>query len=420
MEKIRILGDQSIQLKGKIRISGSKNAVLPAIVASLLTEERLRLQNIPRVKDVFTTLTLMEELGTDYALRGNVLSIRSKKIVSPEASYELVRSMRASILVLGPLLARYGRAIVALPGGCAIGSRPIDLHIAGMQRLGASISLEHGYITAEASRLRGAQIEFEKKTVGGTENLLMAATLAQGETVLRNCAQEPEVVSLAELLVKMGARIDGIGEEVIRIRGVKELGGATHEIIPDRIEAGTFLVAGALAKGDITLVNVDADQLTTVIDKLRLSGAQVEAADRRTIQVVGSAEIKSQDITTSPYPGFPTDMQAQFMVLMTQASGTSIITETIFDRRFSHVNELLRLGANIEVLGDKAIVRGKTPLSGAEVMATDLRASASLILAGIIAAGETIINDVEHLDRGYEKIEDKLKRLGANIERLKK
>ncbi|MFZ2054024.1 MAG: UDP-N-acetylglucosamine 1-carboxyvinyltransferase, partial [Candidatus Aminicenantales bacterium] len=378
------------------------------------------LQNIPRVKDVFTTLTLMEELGADYELKGSSLSIRSKKIISPEASYELVRSMRASILVLGPLLARYGRASVALPGGCAIGSRPIDLHIAGMQRLGASITLEHGYITAEASRLRGAEIEFEKKTVGGTENLLMAATLAQGETVLRNCAQEPEVVALAELLAKMGARIDGIGEEVVRIRGVKELGGARHEIIPDRIEAGTFLVAGALAQGDITLVNVDPGHLTTVIDKLRVSGARIEALDPRILQVIGSAEIKSQDITTSPYPGFPTDMQAQFMVLMTQASGTSIITETIFDRRFSHVNELVRLGANIEVLGDKAIVRGKTPLSGAEVIATDLRASASLILAGMIAGGETIINDVEHLDRGYEKIEDKLKRLGANIKRFKK
>lgn len=419
MEKIKILGDQSLRLKGKVRISGSKNAVLPAIVASLLTDERLRLQNIPRVKDVFTILTLMEELGANYELKENSLSIRSKKVLSPEASYELVRSMRASILVLGPLLARYGRATVALPGGCAIGSRPIDLHIAGLQRLGASIALEHGYITAEAPRLRGADIEFEKKTVGGTENLLMAATLAQGETILRNCAQEPEVVALAELLVKMGARVDGIGEEVIHVRGVKELGGASHEIIPDRIEAGTFLVAAALAQGDVTLLNVHPGHLTTVIDKLRGSGAQIEAIEPQTLRVYGSSEIKPQDITTSPYPGFPTDMQAQFMVLMTQASGTSIITETIFDRRFSHVNELLRLGASIEVVGDKAIVRGKTPLSGAEVMATDLRASASLILAGMIAGGETVINDVEHLDRGYEKIEDKLTRLGANIERLK-
>ena len=420
MEKIRILGDHEIRLRGKVRISGSKNAVLPAMVASLLTEAPLLLKNIPRVKDVFTTLTLMKELGADSELQGDRLSIRSEKIISPEASYELVRSMRASILVLGPLLARYGKATVALPGGCAIGSRPIDLHIAGMQKLGASITLEHGYITAEASRLQGADIQFAKKTVGGTENLLMAATLAQGETILRNCAQEPEVVCLAELLSKMGARIDGIGEEVIRVHGVDGLGGATHEIIPDRIEAGTFLVAGALAEGDITLENVTPGHITAIIEKLGVSGATIERVDDRTLRVVGSPEIKPQDITTSPYPGFPTDMQAQFMVLMTQASGTSIITETIFDRRFSHVNELLRLGAHIEVRGDKAVVRGKTPLSGAEVIATDLRASASLILAGLIARGETVINDVEHLDRGYEKIEDKLKGLGASIERLKK
>jgi UDP-N-acetylglucosamine 1-carboxyvinyltransferase len=420
MEKIRIFGDHALQLRGNVRISGSKNAVLPAIVASLLTEEPLCLENTPRVKDVFTTLTLMGELGAESELKEDTLSIRSKKILSPEASYELVRSMRASILVLGPLLARYGKAVVALPGGCAIGSRPINLHIAGMERLGASIALEHGYITAEAPSLRGAEIQFAKKTVGGTENLLMAATLAQGETILRNCAQEPEVVGLTELLVKMGAQIDGVGEEVIRIRGVKELGGARYRIIPDRIEAGTFLVAGALAQGDITLESVFPGHLTAIVEKIGVSGATIEGIDDHTLRVIGSSEIKPQDITTSPYPGFPTDMQAQFMVLMTQASGTSIITETIFDRRFSHVNELLRLGANIEVRGDKAVVRGKTPLSGAEVIATDLRASASLILAGLIASGETVINDVEHLDRGYERIENKLKRLGVSIERLKK
>jgi UDP-N-acetylglucosamine 1-carboxyvinyltransferase len=419
MEKLRILGHHSPELRGKVRISGSKNAVLPAIVASLLTEDRLTLRNIPLVKDVYTILTLMGELGADSRLKGNVLSIRAKKIISPEASYELVRSMRASILVLGPLLARYGQAVVALPGGCAIGSRPIDLHIGGLQKLGASITLEHGYIQAHASRLRGTEIEFEKKTVGGTENLLMAATLAQGETVLKNCSLEPEVVALAELLVKMGARIDGAGEEVIRIRGVKELGGATHEIIPDRIEAGTFLVVGALSQGEVILENINPDHLTTIIEKLQFSGARIEIIHRRMVRVSGSAEIKPQDITTSPYPGFPTDMQAQFMVLMTQASGTSIITETIFDRRFSHVNELLRLGANIEVQGDKAIVKGRTPLSGAEVIATDLRASASLVLAGLIAGGETVINEVEHLDRGYEKIEEKLKLLGASVERIR-
>jgi UDP-N-acetylglucosamine 1-carboxyvinyltransferase len=419
MEKIRILGHHSPELRGKVRISGSKNAVLPAIVASLLTEDSLTLRNIPLVKDAYTILTLMRELGADSRLKGNVLSIRAKKIISPEASYELVRSMRASILVLGPLLARYGQAVVALPGGCAIGSRPIDLHIGGLQKLGASITLEHGYIKAYASRLRGTEIEFEKKTVGGTENLLMAATLAQGETVLKNCSLEPEVVALAELLIKMGARIDGAGEEVIRIRGVKELGGATHEIIPDRIEAGTFLVVGALSRGEVILENINPGHLTTIIEKLRFSGARIEIINRRIVRVSGSEEIRPQDITTSPYPGFPTDMQAQFMVLMTQASGTSIITETIFDRRFSHVNELLRLGANIEVQGDKAIVKGRTPLSGAEVIATDLRASASLVLAGLIAGGETVINEIEHLDRGYEKIEEKLKLLGASVERIR-
>ncbi len=419
MEKIRISGNHALRLKGKVKISGSKNAVLPAIVASLLTEDKLRLQNIPLVKDVFTILTLMRELGADSDLKENSLSIQTKKIISPEASYELIRSMRASILVLGPLLARYGKALVALPGGCAIGSRPIDLHISGLQKLGASISLEHGYIKAESSKLKGAVIEFEKKTVGGTENLLMAAVLAHGETVLKNCSLEPEVVNLSELLTKMGAKIEGIGNEVIRIQGVDELGGATHEIIPDRIEAGTFLVAGALSQAEVTLENAEPRHLASIIERVRFSGAQIKKIDDRTLQVAGSPEIKPQDITTSPYPGFPTDMQAQFMVLMTQASGTSIITETIFDRRFSHVNELLRLGANIEVQGDKAIVRGKTPLSGAEVIATDLRASASLILAGLIASGETVINDIEHLDRGYERIEEKLKLLGASIERIR-
>ena len=419
MEKIRILGDHNLRLKGVVKISGSKNAVLPAIAASLLTQDKVRLGNIPLVKDVFSMLTLMKELGSDYDLKKNVLTIQVKKILSEEASYELVRVMRASILVLGPLLARSGRAIVALPGGCAIGSRPIDLHIAGLQKLGASITLEHGYIKAEAERLQGADIQFEKKTVTGTENLVMAASLARGETVLRNCAREPEVSNLCELLVKMGAKIEGIGEEVIRIKGADELGGALHEIIPDRIEAGTFLVAGALTQGDITLTDIQPIHLITIIEKLRYSGAIIETIKDDVLRVIGSPEIKPQDITTSPYPGFPTDMQAQFMVLMTQASGTSIITETIFDRRFSHVNELLRLGANIEVSGDKALVKGKTPLSGAEVIATDLRASASLILAGLIAGGETNVNEVEHIDRGYEAIEEKLESLGARIERIK-
>jgi len=419
VEKIRIFGNHELQLKGQVRISGSKNAVLPAIAASLLTEEKVRLKNIPLVKDVFSMLTLIKELGSEYELKKNTLTIQVKKILSEEASYDLVRVMRASILVLGPLLARFGRAVVALPGGCAIGSRPIDLHIAGLQKMGANISFEHGYIKAEAPRLQGADIKFEKNTVGGTENLVMAATLARGETILRNCAREPEISNLCGLLVKMGAQIDGIGEDTIRVKGVDALGGAQDEIIPDRIEAGTFLVAGALTRGDITLTNVKAAHVATIIEKLRHSGAELEIQKNNSIRVVGSPEIKPQDVTTSPYPGFPTDMQAQFMVLMTQASGISIITETIFDRRFLHVNELLRLGANIEVSGDKAIVRGKTPLSGAEVIATDLRASASLILAGLIASGETVVNDIEHIDRGYEAIEEKLRGLGANIERMK-
>jgi UDP-N-acetylglucosamine 1-carboxyvinyltransferase len=419
MEKIRIRGNHNLHLRGSVGISGSKNAVLPAIAASLLTEERIRLSNVPLVKDVHTILTLMMQLGAEYSLKENTISIQVKTMSSDEAAYELVRAMRASILVLGPLLARSGRAVVALPGGCAIGSRPIDLHISGLQKLGASITLEHGYIQAQAAKLRGAEIEFEKKTVGGTENLLMAASLAEGETILKNCALEPEVINLCELLIKMGARIDGIGEEKIRVRGVSELGGAAHEIIPDRIEAGTFLVAGALTRGDMVLTGVEPRHLDTIVDKLRYSGTSIESVGADTLQVKGSPEIRSQDVTTSPYPGFPTDMQAQFTVLMTQANGTSIITETIFDRRFSHVNELLRLGANIEVHGDKATVKGKTPLSGAEVIATDLRASASLILAGLIANGETVINELEHLDRGYEKIEQKLKGLGADIERVR-
>jgi len=360
----------------------------------------------------------MKELGSEASQKKNTLTLQVKRILSEEASYDLVKVMRASILVLGPLVARFGKAVVALPGGCAIGSRPIDLHLAGLQKLGAAITFAHGYIRAEAERLTGGEIHFEKNTVGGTENLVMAATLARGETILRNCAREPEIRCLCELLVKMGAKIDGLGEETIRVKGVDELGGATHEIIPDRIEAGTFMVASALTQGDVTLTDIVPAHLETIIEKLRVSGAAIEIVGRDSIRVVGSPEIRPEDITTSPYPGFPTDMQAQFMVLMSQAAGTSIITETIFDRRFLHVNELLRLGANIEVTGDKAVVRGRTPLSGAEVVATDLRASACLILAGLVAGGETTVNDIEHIDRGYEAIEQKLRGLGARIERL--
>jgi len=419
MKIIKIYGSRDLRLKGKVRISGSKNSVLPAIAASLLTKDKIRLKNIPLVKDVFTILTLMKELGASYTIKKNNLSVQVKAIESDEASYELVRAMRASILVLGPLLARHGKALVALPGGCAIGSRPTDLHISGLEKLGASISLEHGYIIAEAKKLQGAKIEFDKKTVGGTENLIMAACLARGETILRNCSLEPEVSNLCELLVKMGAKIDRIGKETIRIKGVDELGGATHEIISDRIEAGTFLIAGALTRGDIVLTHTQPEHLSTVIERLRYSGVKIDLLNNNSLHVYANQDILPQDITTSPYPGFPTDMQAQFTVLMTQAEGTSIITETIFDRRFSHINELLRLGANIDIFGDKAIVKGKTPLSAAETIATDLRASASLVLAGLIASGETIISEAEHLDRGYENIEEKLNSLGAQIKVLK-
>ncbi|MBN2265097.1 MAG: UDP-N-acetylglucosamine 1-carboxyvinyltransferase [Candidatus Aminicenantes bacterium] len=419
MEKLVIRGDPGFRLKGEVRVSGAKNAVLPAIAASLLTEETVKLSNVPRVRDVETILTLVAELGGYYDASGDTVSLRVPKIRSDEASYELVRAMRASILVLGPLVARFGKAVVALPGGCAIGPRPVNLHIAGLQKLGAAISLEHGYIRAEADRLHGAEIEFEKKTVTGTENLLMAAALAKGETVLKNCAREPEVADLAALLNKMGAKIDWLDEDTARVRGVKELGGAAHAIIPDRIETGTFLTAGALTAGDLVVRGVVPGHVESVIDRLRASGTAIEPVGENALRVVGPGEIKPQDITTSPYPGFPTDMQAQFMVLLTQAAGTSIITETIFDRRFSHVNELVRLGASIEVQGDKAVVKGRTPLSGAEVVATDLRASAALVLAGLVAAGETTVTEIEHLDRGYERLEDKFRGLGATIERIK-
>ena len=416
MDKLVIRGGPG--LRGEARMSGAKNAVLPAIAASLLTGGEIRLTNVPRVKDVETILTLIADLGGAARADGDAVSLRVPEIRSDEASYELVRAMRASILVLGPLVARFGKAVVALPGGCAIGSRPIDLHIAGLQKLGATISLDHGYIRAEAGRLRGAEITFEKKTVTGTENLLMAAALAKGETILRNCAREPEVADLASLLNKMGAKIEWVDAETARVRGVRELGGADHAIIPDRIETGTFLVAGALAEGDVLVRGVVPEHVASVVDKLRASGASVEAEGADALRVAGGREVRPQDITTSPYPGFPTDMQAQFMVLLTQAEGTSIITETIFDRRFSHVNELVRLGAAIEVQGDKAVVKGRTPLSGAEVVATDLRASAALVLAGLVAAGETTVTEIDHLDRGYERIEEKLRGLGAAIERV--
>ncbi len=418
MEKLVIRGGNGLRLRGRVRISGAKNAVLPAISACLLTRDDLRLTNVPQVADVRTMLTLLAGLGADYAVDGETLSLKMDGLRSDEASYDLVKAMRASVLVLGPLVARFGKAVVALPGGCAIGSRPINLHIAGLQKLGASITLEHGYVTAQAERLRGAVIDFEKKTVTGTENLVMAAALADGETILKNCALEPEVTDLVVLLNKMGARIEWADRETLRVVGVAELHGAAHEIIPDRIEAGTFLIASAITRGDVVLERVTPEHVRALAEKLRDAGAVIEPEGANALRVAGGSEILPQDVTTSPYPGFPTDLQAPFMVLMTQAAGTSIITETVFDRRFTHVNELLRLGADIDVQGDKAIITGRTPLSGAEVRATDLRASAALVLAGLAAGGETVIADLEHLDRGYERIEEKLRGLGASIRRL--
>ena len=398
-------------------MSGAKNAVLPAIAAALLASEEVRLTNIPRVKDVETMLTLVDDLGGSHTADGDAVSLRVPRLRSDEASYELVRAMRASVLVLGPLTARFGKAVVALPGGCAIGSRPVNLHIAGLQKLGATISLEHGYIRAEAGRLRGAEITFEKKTVTGTENLLMAAALAKGDSVLRNCAQEPEVADLAELLNKMGARIEWLDEETARVRGVKELGGAAHAIIPDRIETGTFLAAVAAAGGDALVTGTQPGTLDAVLDKLREAGATiVEQGD--SLRVTRRGPLAAINIRTAPFPAFPTDMQAQMMALATCAAGTTVITETIFENRMMHVQELVRLGASIDVEGNTAIVKGVPRLAGADVMATDLRASACLVIAGLMAEGETTIDRIYHLDRGYDRIEQKLSQLGARIRRV--
>jgi len=418
MDKLVIKGAPGLRLRGEVRMSGAKNAVLPAIAASLLSSEEVRLSNVPRVKDVETILTLIADLGGSCKNTADGVALRVPKIRSDEASYELVRAMRASVLVLGPLVARFGKAVVALPGGCAIGSRPVNLHIAGLQKLGATISLEHGYIRAEADRLRGAEFEFEKKTVTGTENLLMAAALAKGETILRNCAREPEVTDLAVLLNKMGAKIDWPEEETARIRGVKELGGAAHAIIPDRIETGTFLVAGALTAGDFVVRGVVAEHVGSVVDKLRASGAYVEPEGESSLRVVGAREVRAQDITTSPYPGFPTDMQAQFAALNTVADGVGTIIETIFENRFMHMLEMRRMGAEIRLEGNTAIIRGVPKLTAAPVMATDLRASASLVLAGLVAEGTTEVERIYHIDRGYECIEEKLAGLGAQIRRI--
>jgi UDP-N-acetylglucosamine 1-carboxyvinyltransferase len=421
MDKILIKGGRP--LFGKVAISGAKNAALPAMAAALLTSEEVILNNIPCVRDVQTTGKLLGELGCVSDLkdlhRDHCCKITAAHVNSCEAPYELVKTMRASVLVLGPLLARFGRARVSLPGGCAIGARPIDLHIKGFERLGATTQIEHGYVEASAKRLRGAEIVFDRITVTGTENLMMAAALAEGETVLHNAAREPEIVDLANLLRSMGAKLEGDGTSCIRIQGVERLTGAKHTVIPDRIETGTFLIAGAITGGEIEINSCRYDHLTAVIEKLEEAGVIIEKNSFSSLKVRSPVEIRSRDVTTLEYPGFATDMQAQYLALMTRARGTSIVTETIFENRFMHASEMIRMGANIKVEGNRAIVTGKTKLTGAKVIASDLRASASLVIAGLVAEGETLIDRVYHLDRGYERIEERLKALGANVERVR-
>jgi UDP-N-acetylglucosamine 1-carboxyvinyltransferase len=419
MDKFVIRGGNP--LLGTIRVSGAKNAALPAMAAALLTEEPVILENIPQVRDIETTRKLLTAMGAEvelgYGRAQHRTTICCRNLNSPEASYELVKTMRASTLVLGPLVARCGRARVSLPGGCAIGARPIDLHIKGLERLGAKIVQEHGYVEATAKHFRGAEIVFDKITVTGTEDLLMAATLAEGETVMQNCAREPEVADLADLLNKMGAQIEGAGTETIRVRGVSKLHGAKHRIIPDRIEAATFIIAGALTDGDLNITGCDPAHLGSLLQKLQEAGVKTRHTPD-SVRVEGSASLKAADVVTEEYPGFPTDLQAQYMALATQAEGASVITENMFENRFMHAQEMLRMGANIKIEGRRAVVRGKTPLSGAAVLASDLRASASLVLAALVADGETIIDRVYHIDRGYENIEEKLKGVGAQIRRI--
>ena len=419
MDKLLIRGGRPLQ--GEVTISGAKNAALPELCATLLTAEPVTLANVPRLQDVSTTLKLLRQMGATAELHDDgSATVDAGPVNNPVAPYELVKTMRASILVLGPLLARFGVAIVSLPGGCAIGSRPVDQHIKGLQLMGAQISVERGNIIAKTSRLKGARISTDMVTVTGTENLLMAATLAEGETVLENAAQEPEIPDLAELLIAMGAQIEGHGTHRIRIQGVDRLHApkVPHRIIPDRIETGTFLCAVAAAGGDVLVKGTRADHLDAVLDKLREAGVSMEiGADW--IRVKSNGRPKAVSFRTSEYPAFPTDMQAQFMAVNAIADGVARVSETIFENRFMHVNELLRLGANIQIDGHTAVIQGVPALSGATVMATDLRASASLVIAGLVAEGETVVDRIYHLDRGYDRMEAKLRGLGADIERVK-
>lgn len=414
MDKLVIEG--GIPLQGEITISGAKNAALPILCASLLAETPLKLSAVAKLKDVGTTITLLEHMGVQASRAEDRVVLDAAHIHTQEAPYEMVKTMRASILVLGPLLARFGHARVSLPGGCAIGSRPVDLHIKGLQAMGAEIHIEHGYIEARASKLKGARYFMDMVTVTGTENLMMAACLADGTTVLENAAKEPEVVDLADCLIKMGARIEGAGTDVITIHGVERLHGCDHQVVCDRIEAGTYMVAAAMTGGCVKLNNARADLLDAVIEKLRDAGVTVES-DASSITVKSNGKLKAVNIRTAPHPAFPTDMQAQMMALNTIADGVAKVTETIFENRFMHVQEMQRLGAQIEVEGNTAIVRGVPKLEGATVMATDLRASASLVLAALVASGETIIERIYHLDRGYENLEEKLTALGAKVRR---
>ena len=421
MDKLLIRGGRS--LHGEVQISGAKNATLPELCAALLTPQPVRLRNVPRLQDVSTMRKLLLNMGVQVSEQeGGELLINAGTLRTPEAPYELVKTMRASVLALGPLLARFGHAKVSLPGGCAIGSRPVDQHLKGLTAMGAEIAVEHGYMLARIGggrkRLKGARITTDMVTVTGTENFLMAAVLAEGETILENAAQEPEIPDLAEMLIAMGARIEGHGSRRIRIQGVEALQGCTHQVVADRIEAGTFLCAVAAAGGDVFLKDGRADHLDAVIEKLQSAGAQVQAVPGG-IRIQAQGRLQAQSFRTTEYPGFPTDMQAQFMALNCISEGASRTTETIFENRFMHVNELLRLGANIQIEGKVAVVQGVQRLSGATVMATDLRASASLVIAGLVAEGETVVDRIYHLDRGYDRMEGKLRGLGADIERIR-
>jgi UDP-N-acetylglucosamine 1-carboxyvinyltransferase len=420
MDKFVIRGGNP--LVGTIRISGAKNSALPCMAAAILTEDEVVLENVPQVRDIETERRLLTSMGAEvelgYGRAQHRTSICCRKLSDPVAKYEIVKTMRASSLVLGPLIARAGMARVAMPGGCAIGGRPIDLHIKGLEKMGAVITQQHGYLEARADRLKGAHIVFDKITVTGTEDLLMAAVLAEGETLMENCAREPEVDDLAALLTAMGAKIEGACTPTIRIKGVERLHGARHRINPDRIEAGTFLVAGAITRGDLIVSNCNPNHLGALIAKLQEVGARVDLLGPDTVRVRADGKLQAADISTEEYPGFPTDMQAQYMALATQGEGVSVVKENIFENRFMHVQELVRMGANIKVDGSTATVRGPSRLSSAAVMCSDLRASASLVLAALVADGESILDRVYHMDRGYERIEEKLRSVGAQIRRM--